>query len=296
MPASPITVTGAFDGPQLTVDALIRNPTLVPRRILSMANQLFVGDKLLRNIGKAPSGVVEFFQSNPLFANTTSSVVREYAEIPVSTGAVGPLLLAQVVKRGLSLRISREMRDRNDIDLVNLQIMQIANTMVQDWDAAWINAILAADTLTVAATATWESSTANPRLDIADAVKAIVSTKYGFIPDTLVISVGSHADLIGSATIWQPWSGDMAHASPAVRGALPAKLYGLDVWQTYSLPAATAIVMQRKVAGFIADERPLQATPLYEIPERETWRSDTVRASAVGIDQPNAICTITGVE
>jgi hypothetical protein len=261
-----------------------------------MANQLFVGDKLLRNAGSVPSGVVKFFQSNPLFANTDSEVVREFGEIPVTTGSVGTLMLAQVVKRGMALRISREMRDRNNIDLVNLQIMQIANSMVQDWDGAFIDAILAADTLTLAATATWESESANPRLDIADALKLIVETKFGFNADTLVISVGSNADLIGSEVVWQPWAGNVADRSPAVTGALPAKLYGLDVWQTYSLPSSTAIVMQRKVAGFYADERPLQSTPLYEQPDHETWRSNTIRASAIGIDQPNAIAVITAVE
>jgi hypothetical protein len=53
--------------------------------------------------------------------------------------------------------------------------------------------------------------------------------------------------------------------------------------------------MQRKRAGFIADELPMLASPLYRDEPRKTWRSDVQRAAAIGFDQPLAICVLTGV-
>jgi hypothetical protein len=61
------------------------------------------------------------------------------------------------------------------------------------------------------------------------------------------------------------------------------------------LPNGTAILMQRNVAGFIADEVPLNATALYRDEPRKIWRSDVQRVSAIALDQPKAACVLTGI-
>jgi len=61
------------------------------------------------------------------------------------------------------------------------------------------------------------------------------------------------------------------------------------------LPAGNAIIMQRKRCGFYADELPFMAGPLYRDEPKKTWRSDTQRASAIGLDQPLSICLLSGV-
>jgi hypothetical protein len=53
--------------------------------------------------------------------------------------------------------------------------------------------------------------------------------------------------------------------------------------------------MQRNRLGFYSDEISLTASPLYRDEPRKTWRSDVQRASALGIDQPQAVCMLTGV-
>lgn len=295
-PFEAMTVVSSADGPQLTVNSLLKSPTVIPRRIIDITSQRFIADQILRAAPQAPSGVVQYWESNPLFADTDSEPVREYGEIPVTTTSVGDLFVVQVVKRALGLRISREMADRNAIDLVNLKIQQVSNTLVQDWDLVFMNALVAAipSSHTAAASSTWDGSTPAPRKDILTAAQSIIDEKRGFTPNTLIIPVDSVVDLVANDDTWKAWVGNVADQSPAVTGRLPNKIFGFDVWTTYNLAAGTAIVCERGTCGFISDERPLQSTPMRYIEDTETWRNNTIRSSAVGIDQPLATALITG--
>lgn len=287
-----ITAAGVTDSRPVTVNTLLSDPTVIPLRVLDMANQLFVADALYR---KAPQNwVYEFFQSTPLFDTSTPDVVKEFGDIPVGQGQVGPLALAKVSKRALALTISKEMEDRNQIDLVNTRIQQITNTMVSTFDGAGMSAISAAITLTQAASATWSNASANPQNDIIQAARQIVDTKFGFKPDTLVLPTTAVANLLGNKSVWSAWTGNVANLNPGVTGRLPAQFLGYDVWATYSL-TSTALVCQRKAFGFNGDERPLQASPMNWRPDNESYRSNVVRSTVYAVDQPNALASITGI-
>jgi hypothetical protein len=287
-----ITLEGVTDTSPVTVNTLLSDPNVIPLRILSMANQLFIADQLLR---KAPSGwVYEYRQSTPLFDVSTPDIVTEFGEYPIGQGQIGPLSIAKAQKRGLGLSLSEEMRTRNQIDFVNMRIMQITNTMVQTFDAAFFAAVSNAVTLTRAATAAWSSGSANPQKDIAQAKKQIVDTKFGFVPDTLVLDTTAVANLLGNPAVWPAWTGDVAHLNPGVTGLLPAQFLGLDVWATYSL-TNVALVLQREVLGFIGDEYPLGATPMRWREDNDSYRTNIRRSSAVAIDQSNAVASVTAV-
>jgi hypothetical protein len=295
------------DGPRITVNDLIKSPTVVPRRIIDITANKFVADKILRNGGSAPSGVVKYSESTPLFSNSPSEIVQEFGQIPVSTNDVGALFVTQTQKRGLGVRISREMADRNDIDAVNLQITQVSNTMIRDWDGLFMAVALAkcaSSGHTSAATAAWDNVSAATRKDIATAKYQIATSVaanqaanfLGFNADTLVLNLADILKMEGNDDTWKAWiGGNIADQNPMVTGDTPLRLFGLNVLPTFNIPAGTALVCESKTLGFISDERPLQSTPLYYNEDVETWRSNTVRTSAIGIDQPLAMATITGI-
>lgn len=306
MTANFFPIQSAQDGPQLTVSDIIKNPALVPRRILDITNNLFIADRLLRKGPTAVAGVVKFYASNPLFSTSPTEVVGEFGQIPVAANELGQLFITQTAKRALGVRISLEMVNRNDIDAVNLQIAQVSNTMVRDWDGVFIAATLAACAAsgnTVAASVGWESSTAATRKDVLTAMHEITTATLpgqsnnflGYTPDTIVLNPADIINMLGNDDTWKAMVGNVADQSPAVTGKLPMKLWGLDVWTSYSMPSGTALVCQQGVMGFISDERPLQATPLRFIEDEEYYRSNAIRQSAIGIDQPLAMCTITGI-
>lgn len=291
------------DGQKLTVSALVKDPTLIPRRILDIANNMFVADKILRPGPSLPSGVAKYFESTPMFADDDVAIVEEFGQIPVGRNSLGDVKFLRAVKRALAVLISQEMINRNDVDAVNTQINQVRNTMVKGIDDAAMGTILGnASVNTIAASAAWSSSTSKIRLDLADAIKSVADStdanggNFGFTPDTLVINTTAQADFLSSDDVAKVFVGNVADQNPLLLGKLGPNFFGLDVMVTRSATlAGKALVLERGTVGFISDERPLQATPLYEDRPTETWRSDTVRASAIGIDQPKAACIITGI-
>lgn len=298
------------DGPRLTVNMMIKDPKLIPARILDMMNQQFFVDQLLRNAGSADSGVVQYFESTPQFATDGSSIVQEFGEIPATTGDMGQPMAAHVVKRALALKISQEMIDRNNVDRVNVQLTQIKNSFQRDWEDAFLAQVRAKlPTLVSTASGAWTtSSVTGIRKDLADALLAIqlASTdaadntgvnKLGFDPDTIVLnhSVATYMALNDDMNKYFVYGNRTADA-PAEGLTLPGLLFGrFRVIKSWRLDTDSAIVCEAKTIGGIADERPLQATPLYEHRPTETWRSDVIRSSAVFIDQPKAGIVITGI-
>lgn len=295
----PVRITSSATGPQITVNTLIKDPRLVPERILKLADEKFVADKLLRNAGNAPGGAVQVFESPPLYAENDPEIVAEFAEIPVAHTQVGEPELVPTVKRGLAVVVSEEMRRRNRMDLVNKQIRQVVNSVVRSIDGTFIDALLAAIDAgnQVASTADWDAGTGTTiRGDIAEAKQAIVDHKRGFNPDTLLISPTVATILETAPEVNEVFVGNVASSRPALAGQLPPRLSGLQPVVSYSVPDTSAYVLESGVAGGIADERPLSSTELYLWkPEAETYRSDTTRQSAVFIDEPLAIAEITGI-
>lgn len=291
------------DGPTLTVDQMVKAPTYIPRRILEVAKQQFLADKLLRNVGSMPGGAAVFFANTPLFADTAVEIVQEGAEIPAGMGSTGTPTVVRTVKRALAVEITQEMQDRNNTDQVETRIQQTTNSIVRAWDTTFLTAAKAG-AQTQAATAVWSGSSSKMRLDIAAAMKKINTatdsqgSQFGFNADTLVLNNGDVLDFIYSTDVASVFVGNIANLNPSFTGQIPttgSRFFNLDVFVTPNQAAGTAIVMQRGICGFIGDERPLQATPLYRINQREVWRSDVIRRSAVGIDYPTAVCTITGI-
>jgi hypothetical protein len=185
-------------------------------------------------------------------------------------------------------------------------LQQVKNTMVYSWNTAFYSAVVAnASIQTLAVSNTWASAGATIRADLAQAMFLVenanivspsgVTQWLGFEADTLIINHGTKNTLLQSSTFAAPYIGDIASENLLYTGTLPQKILNLDVLVSRQVPAGNAIVMQRNRAGFYADELPYIAGPLYRDEPRKTWRSDTQRASAIGLDQPLAITLLSGV-
>jgi hypothetical protein len=152
---------------------------------------------------------------------------------------------------------------------------------------------------------TWASAAATIRADLSQASYLVENAALtapsgmnqwlGFEADTLIINHGTKNTFLQSNTFAAPYVGDIASENLLYTGVLPQKIMNLDVMVSRQVPAGNAIVMQRKRCGFIADELPFIAGPLYRDEPRKTFRSDTQRASAIGLDQPLSICLLSGV-
>jgi hypothetical protein len=158
---------------------------------------------------------------------------------------------------------------------------------------------------TFAVSTPWSTSTVI-RNDILKGQKLVNNAVTGaqaqnfleFQADTMVITETSKFDILQSAAFQNIYQGNLADKNLQYTGLLPQKILNLDVLVVKSggaLPDGTALIMERGTVGFISDEERLQSTPLYFKQENRSWRSDTNRASAMGLDQPLAAVILTGV-
>jgi hypothetical protein len=297
------------DGPKLTVSAMVKQPTLIPKRIINLLEQQFIVDALLRKLQPTQSGVYVYEESTPLFADGEAEIVEEFGEIPVVSGKVGARKVAFTVKRALGLKVSQEMINRNQVDRVNTQQQQIKNTMIRTWETVFFNALLNhPDVDTIPVTNPWSGATGTIRADIAGGMEVISDAApddmpddfFGFEADTLVIGKSTKTDLITSDDFNEVYRmNPLAAQSPEYKGTLPNEFYGLKIMVSRELDRLApnkALLLQSKIVGGIGDERPLRSTPLYEEKRSaETWRSDTLRQSAVLLDQPKAAIWLDGV-
>jgi hypothetical protein len=298
------------DGPRVTVNSLVKAPTTIPAIIIKDLSQEFIVDFLLRKLQRTTSGVYEYRESTPLFADGDAAIVEEFGEIPLITGKVGARKVAFTVKRALGLLVSREMRDRNDMDTFNTQVKQVRNTMVRTWETAFLQALLGhPDILSVTAADEWNTTTSDIRGDLMAGTTLIenaapadnLDNYFGFEPDTLVIGRTTRNDLIESDDFNASMdaSGPLADQNTLYTGQLPGKFFNVDKIMVSRemdrLYPGKAVLLQAKTVGGIGDERPLYSTPLKYDDDHETYRTNTGRRSAVVIDQPKAACIINGV-
>lgn len=305
-----VTVGSVSDGPSITVRQLVTSPLMIPARVYDMLDNAFLTDVIFRDAGRNGAAVVEYDESTPLFLAGDPEDVAEFGEIPVSIGQRGVPKIAVGVKRGLGVRISREMIDENNVGDVARQLIQLQNTMIRAEEKALKALALAATIPAITASASW-STTGTPRKDIANAMQAVAGAVIpggttedilGFRPDTIILPQTITTGLMGN-TDWNTIYAAGQNAGEDIRytGRLPGTVLGLTPLQTYFWPANKALVIQRGIVGFRSDTRPLEATPVY--PEgngpnggpTESYRSDTTRKRVLGVDQPLAACWINSI-
>jgi hypothetical protein len=302
----PTVARSYSDSPRVTVSELLKDPLVIPSLILDMTRNEFVMDSVLRSGGAAPSGAVRYAESTPMYADDYPEIRPEFGEVPVVPTSVGIPRVVFSHERAMAIMVSDEMRRRQAIDPVARQLVQVKNTMVYSWNTAFYSAVVSnASIQTLAVANAWASASATIRADIMQAVYLIenanivapsgVTQWLGFEADTLIINHGTKNTLLQSSTFAAPYIGDIASENLLYTGTLPQQILNLDVMVSRQVPAGNAIIMQRQRAGFYADELPFMAGPLYRDEPRKTWRSDTQRAAAIGLDQPLAIVLLSGV-
>jgi hypothetical protein len=318
---STFRITASDDGPRLTVNQLIKSPTVVPRKIISMVGQGFMVDQLLRSGPPIPGGSLIFSQSDPLYADDGPLDVAEFGEIPLTTTQVGTPMVAKSVKKAMGFRISQESIDRNNFDKVQQDMVKLKNSFARSYESVFLTALLASlpslNALNSTSSGTagngWMDPTAGATKiydDLSHAVYNIKNAdsdssdgtgqnKFEFSPDTIVLNDVIAARLLLNPDITKVLQvGNVASTQPLITGDATEtflKAFNLKLITSWRLDPNKAILLESKTVGGISDERPMGATPLYEHRPTETWRTDVTRISAVFIDQPKAGLVIQGI-
>jgi hypothetical protein len=292
----------AQDGPLVTINDWLKDPLRVPEYIVNLMNQGFLADAVLRHVGSAPAGVVRYQSTTPLYADSAITDRAEFGEVQVARTSLGDMNVAYSVEKALAVIISDEDQRRSSVDKLQIRMQQVKNTMLRAWDDVFLNAVVTnSGVLSQGISAGWYIAGTDIRGDILGGMQLIESavdangSVLGYEADTLIVNRAAKFNIIRSTQFnTEYYGGDIADQNLRYTGKLPQKIMGLNVLVSPRVPANKAILMQSNASGFIADELPLQATPLYRDEPRKVSRSDVQRASAVGIDQPKSVCIIHG--
>lgn len=297
-----LPILSSQSGPDVTVDDWIKTPTRIPRYTLSLMDQGFLADAVLRTEGSCPSGVVLYNESQPIYGGNVIEDRPEFGEIPVGRFGQGEPRAAYSRDKSLGIVVSEEMRDHNNVDLMMLGMEQGSNDMIKAWDDLFISVVLASGPQTFSAVSTWNTASYDVRADWLSCVKLIEGaqdsqgSELGYQCDTVILSRTSKYDIMRSKDFNTEYlAGNIADKNLRYTGKLDNKLLDLNVLVSPRVPATKAIFLASRQCGFISDEKPLFATPLKYDEDRPSWRSNIRRKAAVGIDQPKAIVIASNV-
>lgn len=263
-------ITSAYDGQQITVDSMLKDPTWIPQRVINSLDGAFLESALFRNGGINDSGMVAFREAASPYLNDDAERVAEWGEIPVSGISQGRVRSVIGEKVAQGIRVSYEMRNENKVDLVQQQVSALQNTMVRSGVRAALAAFAAAGTPDAPASAVWSGSTGDPVKDIFDAIESIQAAgvdddedeNFGYTPNTIVLHPTAVTALVRNETVQKFYVGDTASQNPLYNGEPLPKICGLTVLQSRFMDPKKVIVLESGVAGFYSDTYPLQMTPI----------------------------------
>ncbi|GFG74444.1 phage major capsid protein [Mycobacterium botniense] len=199
-----------------SISRYLNDPTTVLRALRLIADQIFIGNKVLTGQFYTKDGSVIYEQIESIFAANTPQAVQPGDEYPLTPVPTGPAQMANVVKWGLDTPITDESIARQNFDVVARAFIKIVNSMVAQIDSVVMSAMVAAITQSVnagastiggsspAGGANWNGSGSNPPKilrDVMFAEELMRSLKQGYRANTVVLDLQTFAAVMGDPNI-----------------------------------------------------------------------------------------------
>lgn len=301
-------ITSAYDGPKITVDEMMADPTFIPKRVMTNLENAFVEDLFFRQ-AEDNKGVVAFREAASNYLADDAEEIAEFGEIPVSAPELGPLRAAYGIKTGEAIRVSYEQRNENKIDAVVRSTEALEKTVVRHGINAVFGVFTAAQVPELAAGAQWVGGT--PDKDVLDAIEAVQGAHedddpnklFEYDPNCILLHPQALTKLLRNEQVQKYYVGNVANENPIFRGMRDIELFGqLQVATSRLMPTNVAYVFEKQAAGFKSDTMPMTMTPMYSEGGQSdlggptmSWRSDLVRKRAIAVDNPKSVVKITGI-
>lgn len=253
-PAAPATLSGD----NLTISRFLQNPTLVARRLRTIAEQRFISDVLLTGRFQVQGGAIMYETGESIYADRNPEAVAPGSNYPQTPLSEGTASLANVVKWGEDVPITDESIKRRQMDPVNKAFLKLVNTMVKTVDGVTMSAISSAVTQSTAATASWKADTGtNIFRDIMLAKANILALNQGFDPDTVVVDDLTFANMVSDSRFQSILPREKTDGV-VYTGTFPV-VAGLRILPSPNVfgggtTSAIALVLDSKQLGGMADE------------------------------------------
>ncbi len=244
--------------PTLTVDALLKQPEIISRALTSLASKRFVADRIFtRGTGaQVAGGGARYQKSESIYTDRDAEEVGVRAEFPRAAWSEA-LYTAEVKQYGLEVPINELAIRRSQMDVVARAERKLANAVVKFIDTKAMTLITTdADVQTFAASGDWSTAATDIVADLAEARRLIDVQSEGYEADTLIVNPAQLKDLLVDKDIRDAMPRETSD-STVQTGRIPnLRVLGLELIVTPNLTAGTALVLQSKIVGTIADETP----------------------------------------
>jgi hypothetical protein len=301
-PPAPPTMAGDL----LTIHRLLQSPTMLQRRLRTLAELRFIADQLLTGRYRSSGGAISFEQSEPIQNTRAIESVAPGGEYPRDTPGDGTAALAAVSKWGQAVQLTDEKLKRSVYmgQEVNRALLKTANTVISKVDRLATAAVASAVTATSAAGALWDAAGAVAFRDLEKAGAKIVDLNQGYKPNAVLMSSMKYAHLLTDTNI----------ASLRRREASDNPVYGGDIeylgkyriisTALSNLPSDDVWVYDEDQLGGMADET--EVDPGYavmdnglqyktkRIEERDAFDIWARRITVPVVQEPGAAIRITG--
>lgn len=301
-PAAP-----TVSGDNITISRFLKDPTLIARRMRTLAEQRFIADVLLPSRFDATGGSIRYETGESIYSDKAPEAVAPGAEYPLTAIGDGTEQVARTMKWGRDSEITDESIARRKMDPVNRALTKQVNQMVKTVDSMALAAIASQVTQTTAASAAWSSATAAILRDVLKAVANIRALNEGFEPDTIVVDDLTWANVMSDEKLAALLKREDGNA-PVYTGTFPT-IAGLRFLPTPNLPVANAaFVVDTSQLGGMADEKlggpgyvsaggsiPGVEVKTMRMEENDGYRLRSRRVTVPVVLEPKAAWKITGV-
>jgi len=232
-PAPAPTLSGDIE----SISRFLNSPTLIARRLRTLAEQRYIADSLT------------------IFTSDNPRAVAPGGEYPLTSAATGAASMAKTVKWGQDTIITDESIARQRMQPVNKAFTKLVNQNVKYVDSVALSAITSAVSATQAAAATWSTASAKQILtDVATARASILALNQGYDPDTVVLDDTTWAYAFASFTSGGFLPRETDSQNPLVTGSFPV-IDGMRFLASPNLPTpGTVLVVDSQMLGGMADE------------------------------------------
>lgn len=248
-PPPPAAVTQG--GTALEVHQFLQNPTLLARRIRTLALNKYIADYLLVGRFVAAGGAILYPTGEPLFANDDPEIVGVGGEYPLTTTGEGAFSLTKTAKWGRDVEIFDETISRMTVSPADRALQRLANSSIRFVDQMALGVIASKVTQTAAASAAWSTAT----IIITDVLRvkaAIESLQQGYTLDTVVLTGAQYAKVM-ALLLTGGYLPRETTGGPLNTGQFPDYL-GLTWVTSGNVPFTDPFLIDRNELGGMADE------------------------------------------
>lgn len=279
-------------GTRLTVDRLLKSPTVLAKRIVTDSTP-FLSELLFRQ-GTTDSGTVIYSESAIEDRYPSRGDVKEVAPgtaFPMVDIAESADKVALSTTFGAGYAVTDQARSRNNLDVITKGNQKLRNALLRQ-DAARCLTLFDSKVPNVNSVGDW-ATTNVWKTDLLKGKAAIAGLQLGYSPDTVIISPNTETTLLLLADLqnWAPRENKALNPlyAPSISGLL-----GFNWIVNEFADDDEAIMLQTKITGANMVEKPFGV----EVVREGTKKRDVVIAdkwSVPIIDEPGSALVIKGI-